>query len=355
MDHLMKNQHSTSGDSEEDTCTGDADDVASLCSWTTDQGDFGDDHRHGVCVSRLGDLSDVERHTAIPADVANQTPPVMTYGQHGIVPNNMAPPSSPSMLYVPMPMCYAVPMCYVVMPTTEDTAPWQSANQMQAQWSQNPRQQWVKSRSRSGQSWATQSQTSTGYSTPQRAENRKSHSNRIGSPEGCGTSQCSDNAVTTTVILRNLPTDCMRDVLLQILDDEGFSGKYDFLHVPTDFQTKVGLGYALLNLVTHEVAVCVQKHFEGFATWPCRSNNVCEVAWNSPHQGLETYVDRYRNSPLMHSSVPEAYRPVLFQNGVRIKFPAPTTRIRAPRIRHQKPSKGQVPPGTFDMMAAVYM
>jgi len=96
------------------------------------------------------------------------------------------------------------------------------------------------------------------------------------------------------------------------------------------------LGYALLNLVSHDVALSVQKHFNGFANWPCGNENVCEVAWNSPHQGLETHIERYRNSPLMHASVPESYRPVLFANGVRKPFPAPTSRIRAPRIRHQK-------------------
>lgn len=229
---------------------------------------------------------------------------------------------------------------------------WQSANPMQnEQWSPNLKQHWGKSRS---QSWATPSPTSRGYSTQRAKTARVTATDKIiSSLESSSCSQFSDNSVATTVILRNLPMECMRDMLAQILDDEGFSGMYNFIHVPTDFQTKAGLGYALLNLVTHEDAMSVQKHFEGFTNWPCHSDNVCEVAWNSPHQGLETHVDRYRNSPLMHSSVPEAYRPVLFENGVRIKFPASTTRIRAPRIRHQKPGKGQ--PLRLDQMAAEHM
>jgi hypothetical protein len=126
-------------------------------------------------------------------------------------------------------------------------------------------------------------------------------------------------------------------MLLKILDDEHFSGAYNFVHLPIDFQTKVGLGYALVNMVSHSEALRAQEHFGGFANWPCPSGNVCQVAWNSVHQGIAVHIDRYRNSPLMHESVPESYRPALFENGVRVAFPVPTTRrIRPPRIRHQK-------------------
>jgi len=146
-------------------------------------------------------------------------------------------------------------------------------------------------------------------------------------------------------------------MFLQTLDDQGFSGMYNFVHVPTAFETKLGLGYALVNLETHEVAVSVLEHFEGFSNWSCSSDNLCEVDWNSPHQGLETHVERYRNSPLMHSSIPEAFRPVMFKNGVRVEFPAPTTRIRAPRIRHQKPGKdqAQAQPQRLDQKATACM
>jgi hypothetical protein len=122
-----------------------------------------------------------------------------------------------------------------------------------------------------------------------------------------------------------------------MLDDEGFFGAYDFAHLPVDFQTKVGLGYALVNMVSHSEALRVQEHFDGFKRWPFPCENVCEVAWNGAHQGIALHIERYRNSPLMHESVPESYRPVLLENGLRIEFPAPTVRrIRPPRIRHQK-------------------
>jgi hypothetical protein len=154
--------------------------------------------------------------------------------------------------------------------------------------------------------------------------------------QGSDCNSDSDSSEPTTIILRNCPLECTRDMLLKILDDEGFRGAYDFMHLPIDFQTKVGLGYAIVNMVSPSVALCARQHFNDFHNWAFPSDNRIEVDWNRPHQGLQAHIDRYRNSPLMHESVPEAYRPVLFENGGRVQFPAPTAKIRPPRIRHQK-------------------
>mmetsp|Transcript_30241 Transcript_30241/g.66134 ORF Transcript_30241/g.66134 Transcript_30241/m.66134 type:complete len:157 (-) Transcript_30241:119-589(-) len=36
----------------------------------------------------------------------------------------------------------------------------------------------------------------------------------------------------------------------------------------------------------------------------------------------------------MHEAVPDEYKPVVFQDGVRVPFPAATKKLRAPRMRH---------------------
>jgi hypothetical protein len=41
----------------------------------------------------------------------------------------------------------------------------------------------------------------------------------------------------------------------------------------------------------------------------------------------------------MHESVPQEYKPALFQNGMLVPFPRPTKKLRAPRVRHAKASK----------------
>jgi hypothetical protein len=155
---------------------------------------------------------------------------------------------------------------------------------------------------------------------------------------------CEVNAASsedmTTVIFRNIPRDCTRDMLTSTLDAEGFVAKYDFVHVPVNFQNRAGLGYALVNMVSNEAALRAREHFTGFSNWrgSIVEQDLCEVGWSSPNQGLAAHIERYRNSPMMHESVPEQCRPALFQEGKLVAFPEPTKRLRPPRVRHQKPS-----------------
>jgi hypothetical protein len=139
-------------------------------------------------------------------------------------------------------------------------------------------------------------------------------------------------SVETTVMMRNIPNNLKRCELLQLLDDEGFQGHYDFLYLPVDLKSKSGLGYAFVNLVSHESALAFTKHFDGYLSWAVQSEKVCKVAWSEGMQGLDTHVERYRNSPVMHEACSDELRPVLFNNGVRAPFPPPTKNIRPPRV-----------------------
>jgi hypothetical protein len=138
----------------------------------------------------------------------------------------------------------------------------------------------------------------------------------------------------TSVMLRNLPNKYTRDMLLQMLDSQGFQGAYTFVYLPIDFETHVGLGYAFVDLISPTVARKFCQHLQGFSQWVIPSDKVCSVTWSNPdQQGWNAHVDRYRNSPIMHTSVPDAWKPVLFQDGARVPFPHPTRKIRSPKIR----------------------
>lgn len=139
----------------------------------------------------------------------------------------------------------------------------------------------------------------------------------------------------TTVMLRNLPNDYTRDMILQLLDQEGFRGKYDFVYIPIDFHRRSGLGYAFINLVAHDDVSRVWQRFEGFKDWAVESHKVCEVAWGEPLQGLVANVNRFRNCPVMHEDVPDEFKPAIFKSGFRIPFPAPTKKLRKPRLKHR--------------------
>jgi hypothetical protein len=138
----------------------------------------------------------------------------------------------------------------------------------------------------------------------------------------------------TTVMLRNLPNNYTRAMLLDLLESKGFASVCNFLYLPIDFKTQAALGYAFVDLADQAVVQRFWKTFDGFSKWTLPSKKVCFVSWCEPHQGWMEHVERYRNSPVMHSSVPDEYKPVLFMNGQRVPFPRPSKAIRAPRVRH---------------------
>jgi hypothetical protein len=141
----------------------------------------------------------------------------------------------------------------------------------------------------------------------------------------------------TTVMMRNLPNDLDREQLVQIMDEQGFEGCYDLVYVPIDFKSEAGLGYAFINLKDSCHAERFFQSFQGYDKWPLASEKVCDVSWSVGSQGLEEHVNRYRNSPVMHESVPDRFRPLLFKDGSRVPFPEPTKRIRAPRLWSRRP------------------
>lgn len=139
--------------------------------------------------------------------------------------------------------------------------------------------------------------------------------------------------ILTTVMLRNVPNKYTQSMLLSLLGEHGFDNLYDFVYLPMDFRNGVNLGYAFVNLLTHLDAVRGMETFQGFSSWSMDSAKVCEVSWAHPHQGFEEHVERYRNSPVMHTTMPDEYKPMVFKDGERAPFPPPTKAIRAPKLR----------------------
>lgn len=137
----------------------------------------------------------------------------------------------------------------------------------------------------------------------------------------------------TTVMLRNIPNSYTSASMLELLDRYGFFGKYDFVYLPMDFQKGVNLGYAFVNFQQSGDGLQFASVFQGFADWQCSSAKAGDVSWAQPNQGLQAHVDRYRNSPVMHPSVPDGYKPMVFHRGHRTSFPTPTRNIKAPKMR----------------------
>jgi RNA recognition motif-containing protein len=137
----------------------------------------------------------------------------------------------------------------------------------------------------------------------------------------------------TTVMMRDIPNSYSSQTLEELFNENGFCGRYNFMYLPIDFRNGASLGYAFVNFVSPRDALSFMLHFEGFSRWYMQSPKVCHVTWTEPNQGLDNHVQCYRNSPVMHESVPDEFKPRLYEGGVRVVFPEPTKRIRKPRIR----------------------
>jgi RNA recognition motif-containing protein len=135
----------------------------------------------------------------------------------------------------------------------------------------------------------------------------------------------------TTVLFRNVLATSKRSDLCILLNNEGFRGQYDFLYVPANFKTMLSFGYAFVNFVSGQAAEAARQYFNGFEWNVQGESSLLETSWSNPHQGYEVHVERYRDCPVMHSSVSDEYKPIVLRGGVRVPFPVPTKRLIAPR------------------------
>lgn len=154
-----------------------------------------------------------------------------------------------------------------------------------------------------------------------------------GMAQGMAQAQGSAEPERTTLMLRNLPNNYTRDMIMEMLDAEGFKGQYDFLYLPMDFKTKAALGYAFVNLVEASLVQRFWATFEGYSKWTLPTAKEAHVSWSGPFQGLKAHLQRYRNSPIMHPSVPEHFKPVYLVNGCPARFPRPTRALQPPQAR----------------------
>merc|ERR1719487_1853703 len=93
-------------------------------------------------------------------------------------------------------------------------------------------------------------------------------------------------------------------------------------------------------MVNPRVAQMLREKFEGFENWAVQSSKTCEVSWSQPQQGLSEHIERYRNSPVIHESIPVEYKPRLFQNGREVPFPPPTKFIKPVKLRKAHENRG---------------
>jgi hypothetical protein len=123
----------------------------------------------------------------------------------------------------------------------------------------------------------------------------------------------------TTVVITDIASTCTRDGLLAQLDEAGLAGQYDFVYLPVSFETLATHGYGIVNFVNTQAAQTLME------------KSPDSVSFSDQRQGLEGHVANFQDSSLMHEGVPDQFKPVLFKDGRRVPFPAPTRPTRMPR------------------------
>jgi len=128
-----------------------------------------------------------------------------------------------------------------------------------------------------------------------------------------------DPSERTTLVLRKLPKNETRASLLGMLDKAGLKGLYNFVYLPMDFKKGKVFGHAIVNFITNKSAEQASAHFAGKGA---------TIEWSDSHQGFDALIQRYRNSPFMHETMPEPSKPLIFEDGLVVPFPSPTEEIQ---------------------------
>ncbi|CAK9171712.1 unnamed protein product [Ilex paraguariensis] len=146
----------------------------------------------------------------------------------------------------------------------------------------------------------------------------------------------------TTVMIKNIPNQFRRSMLLEILDryceEDGL--EYDFVYLPFDFKHDNNLGYAFVNFTSNygakKVGDLMQNHKWGAVRSSkglYQSMKICEIRW-ARIQGKNELVRHFQNSSFACST--KEYLPVVLsppRNGsTSITMPITVGKCRASHL-----------------------
>eukprot|EP00746_Dinoflagellata_sp_MGD_P147226 gnl/MRDRNA2_/MRDRNA2_79585_c0_seq2.p1 gnl/MRDRNA2_/MRDRNA2_79585_c0~~gnl/MRDRNA2_/MRDRNA2_79585_c0_seq2.p1 ORF type:complete len:404 (-),score=52.99 gnl/MRDRNA2_/MRDRNA2_79585_c0_seq2:201-1313(-) len=107
----------------------------------------------------------------------------------------------------------------------------------------------------------------------------------------------------TTLMIRGIPCSITQEELMELMDQAGLKGKYDFFYLPTD-RTKstgkksVNLGYAFVNFTDHQSAEHCTTTFRDVPLAPGRSQKKCAIS-PADVQGIPSLKDHFKRAAVM--------------------------------------------------------
>jgi RNA recognition motif-containing protein len=99
------------------------------------------------------------------------------------------------------------------------------------------------------------------------------------------------------------------------------------VYLPTNFRNMTVFGYAIVNFSAPADAEAALEKFRGMDV----DGQAMITEWSKSQQGYDDLVCRYRDSPVMHTSVPDKHKPIILAKGILQTFPPPTEPLQLPR------------------------
>lgn len=120
----------------------------------------------------------------------------------------------------------------------------------------------------------------------------------------------------TTAMLRNIPNRYTQASLLHEIEDEGFSGSFNFFYLPMDTHNRTNVGYAFINFKTPEDMSRFTKLFAGYNFKDHASQKIARVS-PAHIQGFEENIRHFANRAVAHSRNSQ-YRPLVVHQGQQL-------------------------------------
>jgi protein phosphatase 1 regulatory subunit 42 len=71
------------------------------------------------------------------------------------------------------------------------------------------------------------------------------------------------NGPVTTLMINNIPIDVRQKELLDLIDEDGFRGRYNFFFIPVNFREMTNQGIAFVNFRTNKDAIDFSRAWNG--------------------------------------------------------------------------------------------
>jgi hypothetical protein len=115
--------------------------------------------------------------------------------------------------------------------------------------------------------------------------------------------------VTTTLMIRNIPLRFTPSTFRELVDAEGYSGRYDYLYMPMDFRSHRSLGYCFINFYEPKWASDFTCKFANRMFPSTNSDKVLAIS-AATRQGMLANVASFKQSTLRQMPKSE-FRPLV--------------------------------------------